>query len=149
VEVVEVHPGDSFPVASMNVTVHETVHAPVEPTVGYRIECEGKVAAIAGDTIPCAGLDELTSDADVYVQTVIREDLVKLVPVPRMQDILNYHSSVTQAAETAARNRVKTLLLTHYVPAPRADQYDEWKAIAAAHFDGEIVMGDDLTSVTV
>jgi ribonuclease Z len=149
VEVVEVHPGDSFPVASMNVTVHETVHAPVEPTVGYRIESDGKVAAIAGDTIPCAGLDELTSDADVYVQTVIRDDLVKLVPMPRMQDILDYHSSVTQAAETAARNRVRTLLLTHYVPAPRADQYEEWKAIAAVHFDGETVMGDDLTSVIV
>jgi ribonuclease Z len=148
VEVSEVGPGDVFTVGAMNVTVHETEHAPVEPTVGYRIEHDGKIAAIAGDTIPCPGLDELVENADVYVQTVIRDDIVKLLPVPRMQDILDYHSSVTQAARTAARGGVKTLLLTHYVPAPRADQYGEWTAIAAAHFNGEIIMGDDLTKVT-
>ena len=27
-------------------------------------------------------------------------------------------------------------------------QEDEWRALAAAHFDGEIVLGDDLTTVT-
>jgi len=149
VDVVEVDPGDSFAVGSMSVAVYETVHAPVEPAVGYRIEHDGRVAAIAGDTIPCPGLDRLVENADVYVQTVIRDDIVKLLPVPRMHDILDYHSSVAQAAETAARAGVGTLLLTHYVPAPRADQYDEWKAIAAARFDGEIVMGDDLTKVTI
>ena len=147
VEVTEVQAGDSFGLGSMQVTVFPTVHAPVEPTVGYRVEREGRVVALAGDTIPCAGLDELTSNADVYVQTVIRDDLVKLVPVPRMQDILDYHSSVEQAAQTAARNGVKTLVLTHLVPAPQPEQYDEWRAMAAAHFDGEIVIGDDLTSV--
>jgi ribonuclease Z len=149
VEVTEVSPGDTFTLGTMSVSVHQTMHAPVEPTIGFRVEREGKVVALAGDTIPCAGLDELTTDADVYVQTVIRDDLVKLVPVQRLQDILDYHSSVEQAAQTAANNGVTTLLMTHYVPAPQPEQYDEWIAIAAEHFDGEIVMGDDLTTVTV
>ncbi len=149
VEVSEVQAGDSFELGSMQVSVCATVHAPVEPTVGYRVEREGRVAALAGDTIPCAGLDELTSNADVYVQTVIRDDLVKLMPMERIQDILDYHSSVEQAAQTAERNGVKTLMLTHMVPAPQPEQYDEWRAIAAQHFDGEIVIGDDLTSVSL
>lgn len=149
VEVTEVDPGDRFPLGSMEISVHETVHAPVEPTVGYRVEREDKVVALAGDTIPCEGLDTLTADADVYVQTVIRDDLVRLVPSARLQDILDYHSSVEQAARTAASARVGTLLMTHYVPAPSPEQYDEWIAIAAQHFDGRIVMGDDLTSVSV
>ncbi len=149
VEVTEVSPGDSFTVGSMRVSVHETVHAPVHPTVGFRIESDGKIAALAGDTIPCAGLDELTRDADVYVQTVIRDDIVKQIPAPRLQDILDYHSSVAQAAQTAARNGVKTLMMTHMVPAPAPEQYGEWTAMAAEHFDGEIVIGDDLTTVTV
>ena len=38
---------------------------------------------IAGDTVPCAGLDELCRGADVYVQTVLRDDLVRMVPMPR------------------------------------------------------------------
>ncbi len=148
VEVCEVTAGDSFELGSMQVSVHATAHAPVEPTAGYRVEREGRVVALAGDTIPCAGVDDLTSNADVYVQTVIRDDLVKLVPMARMQDILDYHSSVEQAAQTAERNNVKTLVLTHLVPAPQPGQYDEWRAVAARHFSGEIVIGDDLTSIS-
>ena len=87
--------------------------------------------------------------ADAYVQTVIRDDLVKLIPFPRLQDILDYHSSVTDAAQTAARAGVGTLVLTHYVPAPAPDSLHEWVAIAAEHFAGPIVAGDDLTTVTV
>ena len=59
--------------------------------------------AIAGDTIPCAGLDEMCADADIYVQTVLRDDLVSLVPLQRFRDTIDYHSTVAQAAQTAAR----------------------------------------------
>jgi ribonuclease Z len=79
---------------------------------------------------------------------VIREDLVRAIPAARLQDILDYHSSVEQAARTAARAGVRTLVLTHYVPPLQPGQEDEWRALAAAHFDGEIVLGDDLTTAT-
>ena len=108
-----------------------------------------RIVALAGDTIPCPGLDTLTSGADAYVQTVIRDDIVEAIPVARMQDILDYHSYVSQAGETAARNGVKRLILTHMVPAPQPDQYDEWVAMAAKEFDGEIFIGDDLLTVTI
>ncbi len=99
--------------------------------------------------MPCPGLDAICQDADVYVQTVIREDLVRRVPSPRFQDILDYHSTVEQAGETAARCGVKTLMLTHYVPPLQPGQEEEWRALAASRFAGEIVLGDDLTSVSV
>lgn|GEM_PF-5647593 len=72
---------------------------------------------LGGDGVPCPTLDELCRGADAYVQTVVRDDLVRLVPSQRFQDILDYHSSVAQAAQTAARAGVSTLVLTHYVPA--------------------------------
>ena len=146
-EVTEVSPGDSFTVADATVKVGETDHRPVHPTVGYRVEHEDRSAVLAGDTIPCDTLDELCAGADLYVQTVIRADLVQLVPSPRLQDILNYHSSVEQAAQTATRAGVGTLVLTHYVPPLQPGQEDEWRAIAATHFSGPIVLGDDLTTV--
>ena len=149
VQVAEVRPGDTFEVGSAVVSVHETAHQPVEPTIGFRLVADGKVVALAGDSIPCPGLDEICADADVYVQTVIRDDIVRMIPNDRLQDILDYHSSVEQAGEVAARNRVGTLMLTHLVPAPQPEQYDEWRQIAAKHFDGEIAIGDDLTTVTV
>ena len=72
---------------------------------------------------------------------------MRLVPNPRFQDILDYHSTVEQAAQTAARAGVGTLLLTHYVPPLQPGQEDGWRALAAAHFGGTIVLGEDLTAV--
>lgn len=149
VEVIELEPGDSFQVNDVCVTTAATVHAPVRPTIGYRLEHEGAAAALVGDTIPCPGVDELAAEADVYVQTVIRRDIVETIPIEMMQDILDYHSGVVDAAQTAARVGAKRLALTHMVPAPTADQYPDWIARAAEHFDGEIIIGDDLTTVTI
>lgn len=147
VEVAEVAAGDRFQVGESSVAVHQTEHAPVEPSIGFRLEHGHYVVALAGDTVPCAGLDDLCADADAYVQSVIRDDLVRAVPNRRLHDIVDYHSSVAQAGQTAARNRVGRLVLTHMVPAPAPGGYDEWIAVAAANFDGEIVIGDDLTTV--
>jgi len=149
VTVTELAPGDAFSLNDVSVTTAATVHAPVHPTIGYRFEHEGATAAVVGDTIPCAGVDELTTDVGAYVQTVIRRDMVEANPNPMLQDILDYHSGVVEAAQTAARNGVKRLVLTHLVPAPTPDQYPEWIARAAEHFDGEIVIGDDLTTITL
>jgi len=147
VEVTEVQPGDVFEVAGASVSVYETDHRPVAPTVGYRLEHAGKVVALAGDTVPCEGLDQLCSGADLYVQTVVRADLVRAIPNSRIQDILDYHSTVEQAAQTAERAGVKTLVLTHYVPPLVRGQEEEWRALVSERFSGEVVLGDDLLSV--
>ena len=150
VDVVEIGAGETFSVGDVSVSTHATDHRPVDPSIGFRIMHDNKVAALAGDTIPCAGLDELCTDADIYVQTVIRDDLVQqfapLVPNgQRFLDILDYHSTVAQAGQTAARNRVKTLMLTHCVPAVQAGQEEEWIGLARQHFSGAILLGPDLT----
>lgn len=35
------------------------------------------------------------------------------------------------------------------VPAPTAEQYPDWMARASEHYRGEVIIGDDLTTVTV
>jgi ribonuclease Z len=129
---------------TLRITAAPTDHSPVKPTVGYRIECEGHSVVIAGDTVPCEGLDRLCAGADLYVQTVIRRALVEAIPAPRLQDILDYHSGIEQAADTATRAGVATLVMTHMVPAPWPGTEDEWIAEAAAGFGGEIVLAHDL-----
>ena len=155
IEVTEVSPGDTFSVGEVVVKVGRTDHRPVSPTVGYRFEAEGKVATLAGDTVPCPELDALCANADVYVQTVLRPDLIdamkKMLPAqaPRLHDILDYHSTVEDAGQTAERAKVKTLMLTHYVPAMQPGQEADWISQAAKHFSGRIVAGPDLTNVEV
>jgi ribonuclease Z len=148
-DVTEVTPGQIVEVGTARVTVYETDHRPVAPTVGYRVEHDGAVAAIAGDTVPCAGLDDLCRGADIYVQTTIRDDLIRPAASGRLRDILDYHSTVEQAAQTASRAGVKTLMLTHYVPPPAPGDEEAWRELAAAHFAGEIVLGNDLTTAVV
>jgi len=148
VQVTEVGAGVVLDRDGVRITAAATDHRPVEPTVGYRVECGGKVVVIGGDTVPCAGLDDLCAGADVYVQTVLRPDLVGMVPMQRFQDTIDYHSSVEQAAQTAARAGVRTLVLTHQVPTPGPGAADEWLAIAKEHFGGEIVFGEDLLTIS-
>ncbi|MDH3705915.1 MAG: MBL fold metallo-hydrolase [Acidimicrobiia bacterium] len=149
VDVTELEPGDSFAINDVRVTTAATEHAPVKPTIGFRLEHDGVAVAMVGDTIPCEGVDQLAAGVDAYVQTVIRRDLVEAIPNPMMQDILDYHSGVVEAAQTAARVGARRLVLTHMVPAPTPDQYPDWVARAAEHFGGEVIIGDDLTSISL
>jgi hypothetical protein len=108
-DVREVSPGDTFSIGDVRIIVGKTDHRPVAPTVGYRFEAEDKVATLAGDTVPRAELDALCADADIYVQTVLWPDLMEVmkqfVPAqaPRLHEILDCHSSLQDAGQTAAR----------------------------------------------
>ncbi len=131
------------------VRVGVTDHRPVEPTIAFRIEHEGVAVVLAGDTVPCETLDALCAGADALVITAIRKDTLAGIPLPRLQDILDYHSSVEQAAQTAERAGVGTLVLTHYVPALVPGTEDEWRALAAPHFSGRVELGSDLHRVVI
>jgi ribonuclease Z len=147
-EVTEAVPGVVFDDGTIRITAARTDHRPVDSTLAFRIDHDGHAVVLAGDTLPCAGLDELCAGADVYVQTVLRDDLVNLVPMQRFRDTIDYHSTVEQAAGTAARAGVGTLVLTHQIPTPAPDSSDEWTALARRHFDGRVVFGEDLLRIT-
>ncbi len=149
---VEVHEYTEGPVwdrDGVSIRVAPTDHRPVAPTIGFRIECGTASVVLAGDTVPCAGLDRLAAGAGALVHTVIRKDIVANIPQQRLKDICDYHSSVEEAAATAARAGVDTLVMTHYVPALVPGQEEQWRALAAGAFGGRIELGDDLHRVEV
>jgi ribonuclease Z len=145
--VTQVERGMVFEDGPVRVTAAPTDHAPVRPTVGYRIDDDSSSVVIAGDTVPCAGLDQLCAGADMLVHTVVRRDLIEMIGLPRLTDVLDYHSSVPDAAQTAARNGVGTLVLTHLVPAPAPGAEQEWIDQASAHFGGRVVVASDLLTL--
>jgi ribonuclease Z len=149
VKVHEVTGGICFSTDDVTVTAGLTDHRPVAPTIGFRVEHGGKSVVAAGDTVPCDSLDDLCRGADAIVHTALRSDILAELPVPRLQDVCDYHSSVEQAAATAKRAGATTLVLTHYVPALTPDSEPEWRARAATEFDGTVELGNDLHRVVV
>ncbi len=143
----DVTEGVVFEEGDVRVLAAATDHAPVHPTVGYRVEDQGRSVVIAGDTVPCEGLDRLAAGADVLVHTVVRRDQIEALGVPRLLDVLDYHSAVADAGATAERAGVGTLVLTHMVPPVRPGGEQEWIDQAAAVFGGAIVLAEDLASV--
>jgi ribonuclease Z len=145
--VTEVTEGIVFQEGGVRVLAAPTDHAPVRPTIGYRIEDGSHSVVIAGDTVPCEGLDRLAAGADVLVHTVIRRDQIEELGLPRLMDVLDYHSSVPDAAGTAERAGVATLVLTHMVPPVQPGCEQEWMDQAASAFGGEVVLAEDMTTI--
>ena len=146
-QVTEVSEGVVFEEGDVRVTAAPTDHAPVHPTVAFRIDDGGRSVVIAGDTVPCEGLDRLAAGADALVHTVIRRDQIEALGIPRLIDVLDYHSTVPQAGTTAERAGVGTLVLTHMVPPVQPGAEHEWIEQARSEFSGEIVLAEDLTTI--
>ncbi|MGV0784835.1 ribonuclease Z [Mycolicibacterium sp. XJ775] len=149
VEVHEHTTGAVWDQDGVHIQAAPTDHRPVTPTIGFRVEHAGASVVLAGDTVPCESLDTLAAGAGALVHTVIRKDLVNQLPMQRIRDICDYHSSVEEAAATAARAGVGILILTHYVPAIAPGTEDQWRELAASEFDRQIELGDDLHRVQV
>ena len=107
VTVIEVADGPIDLPGRVAVRCAPTDHRPVEPSVGFRFDVadqDGSVSVVAaGDTVPCAGLDSLCQGASALVHTVIRKDIIENIPLQRMKDTLDYHSSPEEAANCSTR----------------------------------------------
>jgi ribonuclease Z len=147
--VTELSEGTAFEQNGVRAIAAPTDHRPVAPTIGYRFEHDGAAVVLAGDTVPCDGLDQLCAGADVYVQTVLRRPLIENVPLQRFREILDYHSTTEDALSTAARGGVRTLVYTHCVPPIAAGDENDLLDEARRHFAGELVIPRDLDVVTV
>lgn len=149
VEVIEVSDGPVELGTTVSITCAPTDHRPVEPSIGFRFDHDRATVVVAGDTVPCEGLDRLADGADALVHTAIRKDIIAELPFQRIRDTLDYHSSPEEAAMTARRAGAGTLVLTHYVPSFPPGGGDDWRALAATEFDGNVEVGDDLHRVTI
>ena len=104
---------------------------------------------IAGDTVPCAGLDDLCRDAERLRPDRAARRLGAHGPLRalRRHDRLPLDRRPGRA-DCGTRANVGTLVLTHQIPTPAPGSADEWIAIAREHYSGEIVFAEDLTTVT-
>ncbi|MEV7175909.1 ribonuclease Z [Kitasatospora sp. NPDC093679] len=101
----------------------------------------GQRFAFVMDTRLCDGVDELAEGADMLV--------IEATFVDADEHLASEHGHLTaaQAARVAAAAGVRTLVLTHF--SQRYPVLDQHLAEARKHFDGEIVIAEDLARVPV
>jgi len=102
-------------------------HFPVTPAVAYLFSYGGRTALISGDTDKSATIEQYAKGVDLLVHEALSPTLVKTMgaaadragnaPFAKiMTDILDYHASPVEAAETARDAGVGHLLYYHVVP---------------------------------
>jgi ribonuclease Z len=115
---------------------------------GYRVEAEGKVITISGDTIPCAGIDRLARDADVLVHCCYMASAE--AENEHFRRLLQYTmSGGDTVGKTAARAGAKTLVLTHHRPRKDERLLETLAEEVARDFFGRIIIGEDLMEIEV
>jgi ribonuclease Z len=139
----------------VTVTAFRVDHTPVEPAVGYRFNYEGRSVVISGDTAKSDSLIAAAKGADLLVNEALQPAMVKAMTkalkakginntAQITHDILDYHASPEEAAESAKAAGVKQLVLSHIVPPlPSAFFYPAFLGDAAKRFSGPIVVGED------
>jgi ribonuclease BN (tRNA processing enzyme) len=139
-----------------NVRVTSTLvdHPPVVPAFGYRFDTADRSIVFSGDTAPSERLISLARGTDVLVHDAFYpsaiDRLVAGVPnAPTLkQSILSHHTSAEDAGRVARAAGVKTLVLSHLVPAEDPAVTDQmWIDAASKHFDGKIIVGKDLLEI--
>lgn len=121
-ELVVVYEGDGLKVEMLAVD-----HSPVEPAVGYRFSYKGRTLLISGDTTQHDNIKKFSEGIDLLVHEALAHNLVNImhnvavkldnrIMAKVTEDILDYHASPVEAAETARDAGVGHLLYYHIVP---------------------------------
>jgi ribonuclease Z len=130
---------------SVRVTAFNVDHKPIEPAFGYRFDCGGKSIVVSGDTRPTPNLVKHAKGSDVLVlEAYLPEHFLKVDTPEVAARLMRYHTSAEEAGALAAQAGVKTLVLTHLIPAGAAETF---RARAEKAFKGRIVVGEDLLRV--
>jgi ribonuclease Z len=113
--------------ADLEISAFNVDHSPVHPAVGYAIRYKGRSIVLSGDTKKSTAVQREAEGVDVLVHEALSAPMVGLLEQAAtsagrlnvkklMADIVDYHTSPEQAAETARDAKVKFLLLNHIAP---------------------------------
>src|SRR5215467_3297881 len=134
-------------------------HPPVKPALGYRFDFNDRSIAFSGDTAASEAVAKLAKGADVLVheamylpaiETYIRGEIAKGRPI-KFEDLMAHmkadHTPAEDVGRIAQEAGVKTLVLSHLIPAFDSISDDTWRAPAAKYFKVEIIVGKELMVV--
>jgi ribonuclease Z len=145
--------GVVFDQGGVRVLAFEVDHgAAITPAYGYRVEYDGRVAVISGDTRYNENVIRYGKGADLLIHEVaiVRPELML---EPFIQRIMAHHTTAREAGMVFSRTRPKLAAFTHLVflasetvpPASIADLIDETRQ----SYSGPLEVGEDLMSFLI
>lgn len=157
-------PGPVMQDENVKVTSVLVQHPPVAPAYGYRFDFPDRSIVFSGDTVPLQVVAEIARGADVLVHEAMDLDAIRAEAEQArkqggksietqtsfdifMRHIVADHSTAEDVGKIAQEAGVKTLVLSHLVPASTSIPDSRWRALAAKHYKGEIIVGHDLMVV--
>ncbi len=149
-------------IRDITVSAFAVDHRPVMPAFGFRLERDGRVITISGDTNPCPGLINGANEADILVCDSMNREMMNSLqdsmrasglagPASLLADAHSYHASTQDAAGVARDARVKHLVLAHVLPPipNEGPQVEMFAAGLETIYDGPITVARDLQRLTV
>ena len=148
---------------NVKVTCALVNHPPVFPAFAYRFDMADRSIVFSGDTSPVEAVAELAKGADILVHEALYMASINdgaapgtnapsslatprqtIDPKKLREHLLKSHSPPDQVGRIAQEAGVKTLVLSHLVPAG-PDMTDEmWRDAVGKTFKGEIIVAHDL-----
>jgi ribonuclease BN (tRNA processing enzyme) len=129
-------------------------HPPLARAFAYRFDTPDRSVVISGDTRKSDALVRLAQGADVLVHeamfpSAVDRLIANVSNAPSLKaSIVGHHTAVEDVGKVAAAAGVKTLVLSHLVPAEDPTITDAmWIEAAHVAFRGTIIVGQDLMEI--
>jgi ribonuclease BN (tRNA processing enzyme) len=138
----------------VRVSALRNVHPPIKESFALKFEFPGKIIVFSGDTAYHPPLAQFAKGADILVHEVMLLPAIEFVvrANPNAGRILEHlkasHTPVADVGRIATEAGVKTLVLSHFVPAdsPRVTDKD-WIDGVRETWKGELVLAKDLMQI--
>lgn len=147
-------PGEVYADDKVKVRAALVDHPPFSKAFAFRFDAADRSIVLSGDTAPSDALVALARGADVLVhETMYGPGIDRMlaerpyVPPTLKQFLMQGHTTAEECGQIAARAQVKTLVLSHLTPGNLGIADEVWRAEAAKHFGGDIIVARDLLVV--
>ncbi|MFK7895685.1 MAG: MBL fold metallo-hydrolase [Myxococcota bacterium] len=145
----------------VRITMFKVDHPPVSPAVGYRFEYKGRSVVVSGDTSKSANLERFAQGVDLLVHEALSPELMNVIGTAASNvgnetmtkiavDVLDYHATPVEAAETAETVGAGHLLYYHVVPPlPVPGLASVYLKGVRDAYSGPVTLGQDGTTISL
>jgi ribonuclease BN (tRNA processing enzyme) len=138
---------------NVRVTAASVFHPPLA-ALAYRFDSSDRSIVISGDISRSDNLIRLAHGADVLVHEALYVPAVDRVvgAVPNAttlkKHLLDSHTAAEDCGKLAQEAGVKTIVLSHLVPADDPGVTEQmWLEAVSRHFHGKVIVGKDLMEI--